>query len=69
MLGELAEQFGELVFEEPLLALAGVDPSEEDAELARLVGEGPIEVDEAAHWAKRDINALTSGFFSSIGGD
>ena len=49
MLGELPEQLWQLVFEEPLLTLAGVDSREERSQLAGLVGEGLVEVNEAAH--------------------
>ncbi len=47
MLGQRHEQLGHLVREQPLATPPGVDPGEDGAKLARLAGEGPVDVGEA----------------------
>ena len=58
VLGELPQQLGRLVLEEPFPASARVDPGQDGAERTGLAVEGPVEVDEAAHRANHAIVAL-----------
>jgi hypothetical protein len=58
MFGEAPEEFWHLVLEEPLLASARVDPGQDRTELARLIAECLVEVNEATHRANQGIIAL-----------